>query len=607
MNQSGIKTLSRVAMSVALAVAGVAVAGTMDADLAAMKNDRVAHALRLALSAPASEKTDHLIIKYKNSPAKALSNPSVATQASVLAGVSLKYLHATATGGHVLKLDSRMPVSEVAQIAARLAKDPNVLYVEPDYMRQINFTPDDPMYGDQWGYQEPLSGINAPAAWEKAKGNGAVVAVLDTGKRKHPDLLNVFLPGYDMIYDPFVARDRQASNPDVNDRDDDPTDVGDFDSAGVCTGIPRNSSWHGTHVTGTIAANTNNGVGVSGVAFMAKVVPVRVLGRCGGYTSDIADGILWAAGFDFGDGTPVNANPAHVLNMSLGGYAPEGCDFTSQLSISMARWMGTTIVASAGNSDLDASSSSPSNCGGVINVSALTQQGSKAFFSNYRADISAPGYLILSTLNDGTTTPGNPSYAVYSGTSMAAPHVTGTVALLKGMRAKSFPEQIESLLKNTARAPNRICFQCGAGDLDAAAAVNGMATLPLPLAEVEPNDTFGSGQALDRSGRTYTGTLSDPADWDWYNVYVPAGATVTLDLAFPPLTSDFALLNDYDLVVFDQDGQVIKTGFNGYSTPEEITLHNHLDHAQTLAVRVQYYDGGTGDVDGKYRLTIGRR
>ncbi|MEE7547807.1 S8 family serine peptidase, partial [Xanthomonas sp. Kuri4-1] len=166
-------------------------------------------------------------------------------------------------------------------------------------------------------HQRDHAGINVRPAWDKATGNGVVVAVIDTGITSHPDLDANILPGYDFISDTFVSRDGDG-------RDADPSDEGDWNPVqGECYTTPSpspitDSSWHGTHVAGTIAAVTNNAVGVAGTAYNAKIVPVRVLGRCGGYTSDIADAIVWASGGSV-SGVPANANPAEVINMSLGG------------------------------------------------------------------------------------------------------------------------------------------------------------------------------------------------------------------------------------------------------------------------------------------------
>ena len=158
---------------------------------------------------------------------------------------------------------------------------PEVEYAEPDRVLHPQFTPNDTQYGQQWHYFEAMAGINLPAAWDKSTGSGVVVAVLDTGYRPHADLAANVLPGYDMIIDTFVANDGTARDNGARD----PGDTGDDVSTGACGGgLPLEdeaSRWHGTHAVGTIAAVSNNASGVAGVAFNAKVLPVRVLGRCG--------------------------------------------------------------------------------------------------------------------------------------------------------------------------------------------------------------------------------------------------------------------------------------------------------------------------------------
>ena len=209
-----------------------------------------------------------------------------------------------------------MSLDEAERLARDIvASDPNVEYAEPDRIMRRTLTPNDTRYNEQWHYFEAAGGINAPPAWDKSTGAGVVTAVIDTGYRPHADLAGNILPGYDFISDTFVANDG-------NGRDSDASDPGDWINAGECgPGDPaafESSSWHGTHVAGTIAALTNNASGVAGIAFNAKVVPARVLGKCGGYTSDIADAIVWTSGGSV-SGVPANANPAKVLNISLGG------------------------------------------------------------------------------------------------------------------------------------------------------------------------------------------------------------------------------------------------------------------------------------------------
>src|SRR5438067_6478188 len=273
-------------------------------------------------------------------------------------------------------------------------------------------------------------------------------------------------------------RARRWSTAPASSPDSDALDTGDNTTAGQCgTGMPAQdeaSSWHGTHVAGTIAAKANNGVGVAGVAYGAKIVPARVLGRCGGYTSDIADAIIWSSG-GTASGVPANANPARVLNLSLGGSGT--CDTTTQSAINSARSRGAVVVVAAGNSNVDASTSSPANCAGVISVAATGRSGGKASYSNYGSSvtIAAPGgdsgNGIVSTWNAGTTTPGADNYGYMMGTSMATPHVSGVVALMLAANPNLTPDDVAAKLKSSARAFPAVCSGCGAGIVNAAAAV----------------------------------------------------------------------------------------------------------------------------------------
>ena len=424
-------------------------------------------------SAPTHQR---FIVKYKEGSTEvatptALASSLKAAAAAVPAAqgraLGLQKLRQLAIGPTVVKADRPLDRAEAELLMRRLAADPSVEYVEVDQLMQATLVPNDTRFSEQWGFGTSNASINVRPAWDKATGTGVVVAVIDTGITNHPDLNANILPGYDFISDAAMARDGGG-------RDNNPNDEGDWYAANECgSGIPAsNSSWHGTHVAGTIAAVTNNSTGVAGTAFNAKVVPVRVLGKCGGYTSDIADAIVWASGGTV-SGVPANANPAEVINMSLGGGG--SCSTTYQTAINGAVSRGTTVVVAAGNSNTNVSSSVPANCANVIAVAATTSAGARASFSNYGTgiDISAPGQAILSTLNSGTTVPGSASYASYNGTSMAAPHVAGVVALVQSVAPTALsPASIESLLKSTARPlPGACSGGCGAGIVDADAAV----------------------------------------------------------------------------------------------------------------------------------------
>ncbi|UYB51504.1 S8 family serine peptidase [Xanthomonas sp. AM6] len=473
------------------------------------------------LSGLSSEPTvQRFIVKYRDGSAeraapaslqRALASAAAAVPARSGRALGLTSLRRLAIGPEVVKADRALDRAEAETLMRRLAADPNVEYVEVDQRMTATLTPNDPSLSSQWAFGTSTAGINVRPAWDQATGTGVVVAVIDTGITNHADLNANILPGYDFISDTFVSRDGDG-------RDANPADEGDWNPvANECySGSPvTNSSWHGTHVAGTVAAQTNNSVGVAGTAFGAKVLPVRVLGRCGGYTSDIADAIVWASGGTV-SGVPANTTPAEVINMSLGGGGT--CSTTYQNAINGAVGRGTTVVVAAGNSAANVSGSVPANCANVIAVAATTSSRAKASYSNYGTgiDISAPGSSILSTLNSGTTTPGSASYASYNGTSMAAPHVAGVVALMQSVAPSPLtPAQVETTIKNTAASFS--CSQgCGAGLLDANAAV----TAALGGGGPGP----GPGNQL-QDGVPVTGLGASTGAELNYTVAVPSGAS----------------------------------------------------------------------------------
>ena len=477
------------------------------------------------------ETYDRFIVKYRDG---STARTSSATLQRSLVGavsraalgpangkpVSAAKLRRLGIGADLVKTSRKLDRVEAESLLRQLATDPDVEFVEVDARRYARLVPNDTYYNQyQWHFKDPVGGINLPTAWDSATGAGVVVAVLDTGITAHSDLDANILPGYDFISDTFVSRDGDG-------RDSNPADEGDWNPvANECySGSPvTNSSWHGTHVAGTIAAVTNNAVGVAGTAFNAKVVPVRVLGRCGGYTSDIADAIVWASGGTV-SGVPANANPAEVINMSLGGSGT--CSTTYQNAINGAVSRGTTVVVAAGNSAANVSGSVPANCANVVAVAATTSAGAKASFSNYGTgiDVSAPGQSILSTLNSGTTTPGSASYASYNGTSMASPHVAGVVALMQSVAPTALtPATVEATLKSTASPlPGACSGGCGAGIVNANAAVTA----------AKGGGGGGGGGTTLTSGVPVSGLSASTGASLNYTIAVPAGrSTLTVKIA----------------------------------------------------------------------------
>lgn len=398
------------------------------------------------------------------------------------------------SGGEIVY---RLPPAMLSTLAKKDAGDrtlaavkslkarPDVEYAQPNYIFQITATPNDSGYPKQWHYFDNGSGagqapggINLPTAWETNKGSATVVvAVIDTGILPNhedisgsPNLVN----GYDMISDPSIGNDGDG-------RDATATDPGDAIAANECyPGSPAQpNSWHGTHVAGTIGVGkTNNSLGVAGINWNVKVQPVRVLGKCGGTMVDINDAIRWAAGLPV-PGVPNNPTPAKVINMSLGGASPCSASPATQAAINDALAKGTTVVVAAGNESSDAAGFLPASCNGVITVAASDRRGYLATrYSNFgaRVDIMAPGGDVRQDSDndgnpDGVLSMVDGGYAYYNGTSMAAPHTAGVVALLLAEDGTRTPDQIRSLLK--ARAMARTATQCpkpcGAGLLNAAA------------------------------------------------------------------------------------------------------------------------------------------
>lgn len=377
-----------------------------------------------------------------------------------------------------------------AELAQRLALESDVEYAVPDQRRHHFVAPNDPLYADgvggngpavgQWYLRAPTgavqSSINVEPAWGLTTGSpSVVVAVLDTGVRfDHPDLLAVaaggnLLPGYDMISDAAEANDGDGRDPDPSDPGDWLTQAEISQRGGPffqCSTAPESSSWHGTQTAGLIAALTNNGIGMASVGRNLRVLPVRVLGKCGGFDSDIIAGMRWAAGMTV-PGAPANPNRAQVINMSLGGEG--ACNAAYQDAVAAINAAGTVIVASAGNSAGHAVGV-PANCAGVIAVAGLRHVGTKVGFSDLGPEIaiSAPGgncvnitagspclYPILTTSNSGATSPVAPidtdSFNASLGTSFSAPLVAGTVALMLSAQPALTPLQVRLVLEATAR------------------------------------------------------------------------------------------------------------------------------------------------------------
>jgi serine protease len=507
----------------------------------------------LALGVPATARAkpaqpvQHLIVKLRDSATAGMT----AGRASLrefqdTAGVEMTHVRDLAGGSALLALRAPVPLAEARSIAAALARQPGVEYAEPDVMFKRLAVPNDPRYaGWQWNLFEPTAtftgallsgngsksavatgGANLPPAWDVAQGGsaGVVVAVIDTGIVNHPDLNGVttpapyvpsgrFVGGYDFVSSdvgsPLLARNFVANDGDG--RDPDPTDPGDWltaaDSCEDGTSGPLESSWHGTHMAGVIAATGNNATGIAGIGWNVRVQPLRALGKCGGALTDIADAIRWAAGLDV-PGIPANPTPARVVSLSLG--SSEACSSHTQAAVDAAIAAGTVVVAATGN-ESDTALISPANCRGVIAVTGHTINGENADYANVSAatTISAPGggspfllgaggptddgnwtgYYVWSTLLFGATDPSSSDaqgrsgagYGGFTGTSVAAPHVAGAAALVKSLLPSASVEQVRGFLVDNVRPfpAGSACATggpfvglCGAGLLDVGASLS---------------------------------------------------------------------------------------------------------------------------------------
>lgn len=499
-----------------------------------------------------------------------------------VAGVTLERVRSLALPGAVLYrapagvLPAQIGVSDdeaTWALVRALQARPDVVEAHPNYLVEPHTLPNDPGYGLQWH----LHSIGLEQAWDVTRGDNAiVVAVLDTGilysatdaSRRHPDLVGRVVPGYDFVSLETLSGDGDGRDPDPYDPNPD-------------------AGYHGTHVAGTIGAATNNGVGIAGVDWNARILPVRVMGASGGPLSDVLDGLLWAAGASV-SGVPTNANPAQVVNLSLG--ASVTCSSTFQATIDEVVGRGVTIVVSAGNEQASVDTSFPANCRDVIAVGATDRTGERAWYSNHgpRIAVMAPGGDMRTRAADGVYSLGRDpggafGYTYAEGTSMAAAHVSGVVALMLSLEDLA-PDDVRALLRLTARSlTTDECTAgsgtplpssaCGAGLIDAAAAVASLGPTP-PTPPPTPPATgelaFEPG-ALAFGPVTATETLplkitnDGDADVDWAIVDFVEAADNPVLLPQPPGSGPVA----YEIEVSTLSGELAP----GASTTVQVTIN----------------------------------
>lgn len=390
-----------------------------------------------------AEKTDRFIVKFKDGTSENNKESTVkkADKETPLDNAKIDRERVDKTT--IVDSDKDLNKTDQNKVMSDLKKQPNVEKVEPDFVVENGAaaypsTPNDPYYP---GYQWNMRAVNASGAWNYATGKGVTIGIADTGTTWHPDLNDKWVQGYDFISDTYHSEDG-------NGRDSSPHDEGDQVENGL-------NAWHGTHVSGIAAADTNNGQGVSGVAPDAKISMARNMGRGGrGYVSDYADSLMWLAGINI-PGVPHNNNPSSVVNFSEA-FDSGTCPSVLQNAINQDHARNVPVVVAAGNDGKSANGVSPANCLGAIVVGATAPGNVMTGYSNWGPylDVVAPGGVtggdIWSTKNTGQYSLGSPTYGPLNGTSMAAPHVAGIIAEMKERDPNISVESIRALLRNNA-------------------------------------------------------------------------------------------------------------------------------------------------------------
>jgi serine protease len=507
-------------------------------------------------------------------------------------GLPLDYKRTLSNGSHILKLPYAMTEAQAQIYTQALTKNSGLVFAEPDrWMHPMveSITPNDSNFAQQWHLQSPSlypSAINIEKAWAISQGSSDItIADIDTGIVGHADLVNRLVggqtskSGYDFIIDLATANDSSA-------RDTDPSDPGDWltqaeaNTSQFTDCEVGNSSWHGTHTAGIMAAQANNNAGITGVDWNAKLLIARVLGKCGGYTSDIADAMRWAVGIAVPN-VPTNTNPAKVLNLSLGGLTDTAtCSNTYQTAINDVVNRGAVVVVAAGNNTKDAIYDEPANCQNVLVVGSVDQNAKGSWFSNFggSVDLSAPGENIISTNNNGTTSPNTDALASGAGTSFATPQVSGVVSLMlatnENLKNNTLPtgtvaSAIENNLKASSRpfpTPQDATKTYGAGLVDAYQALLAVQAKPTANAGVDQTVAGNTVVTLDASAST-NGAYGTPtlAKYVWAQT---AGDTVVLNNSLAAKAT-FTIPNIADK---SYSFKVTVTNDVGFSSTDDVTI-----------------------------------
>ncbi len=448
--------------------------------------------------------THQIIIRLKDDGVRriqAVGHNEVVPDISLPDGRPLTFVRQFDGNGIVVRLPQAVSYEQARQIAAQLVADPSVASAQADkrmYPARVpldpgyplgNVLPPDNVASGQWNLFEITGGIGMESAWDRETGSAAgIIAQLDTGIIPHLDInAGRVLPGYDFFSGGLSNLGAELDNdPILGDpvgRDNNPTDPGDGTVDNECepgvNGVA--SSWHGLSVAGIMVAESDNNIDIAGIDFAARLLPIRVLGKCGGSVSDVADALRWAAGLSVA-GVPANPTPARVINMSLSGEG--ACTPVEQDAINAAVNAGAVVVVSAGNEGVDVATQSPANCQNVVTVGATLRDGSRAPYTNTgeKVVLSAPGGLgqgtggILVLSNTGVNGPILDTTARIAGSSFSTAQVSAVASLMLAVNSSLSSSQVQSILRLTTRAfPDASCNTnlCGSGILDADAALAG--------------------------------------------------------------------------------------------------------------------------------------
>jgi serine protease len=496
-------------------------------------------------SSTARSRTKQLIIQLDNTglrQAQTSSYGHTATDLRLPDGRQVRVLRSFSGDGLVVELPEEVSLEEAGRIAQEMSSRTGIISVQPDKRYFPAFIPNDPEFPaspsvqnphGQWHLFELTAGIGMPAAWDVSTGSaGVVVAVIDTGIVPHRDLdAGRILAGYDFYSD--VVNDNDG----MPGRDANPTDPGDWTNAGECgPGDPEqdeDSSWHGLTVAGVIVASSDNATDIAGIDYAVNLLPIRVLGKCGGSLSDVADAIRWAAGYSVTN-VPPNPTPADVINLSLGGEGP--CSQAEQSAINDAVAAGSVVVVAGGNGDgTNVADVSPPNCDNVIVTGAIARDGSIASYTNVglAVDLTAPGgdgptdeSNILTLFNAGTTFATSDELAFVQGTSFTAAEVSGVASLMLAVNPALTPSDLEDVIKASTRDfPNPSCDQslCGTGLLNAEDAL---------LAAQDPSDIQADQPPVAVAGGPYTGSSSQATVFDGSGSFDPESGSLTYSWDF---------------------------------------------------------------------------